>query len=590
LIFVALASAGILLGLVAGGNRPDAFALGVSSLYLWFLVVAVNAATRRVPVHAGTVPGPPSSARGKGGGFRMLRRMAGFLRDGMARGALGIGFVLVAALLAWFHRAAAVPVPSSSPRNPAVAYLVLAFLFHFSGHVSALAGGGEGASRLSALVREGASWLFGVSLAAAGVAFAAEQTALPARLWAGWGFAILTGCLAAETAARAAFRLYQPERVWRAQPDLGRPLLFLRRSRAGDDPAAPGFSGVRLSRFWIIREARRLLLPFAACVAAVVWAASALHVVPGGSVGVRERFGRFDETVCAPGPHVTLPYPLERLRLVDTARLRELVLGMDADPGEPILWATSHYQGEKALLAGGGESFLTVAVPLLYRVTDPLTYLRHVQAPEEALARIAGREVQRRVLGDDLFGILTSGRSELEEDLRSAIQRNVDAARLGIRLEQVCLRDIHPPVATADAFQDVVSAEEDRQAALHLAQSYQQFQIPEARALAFQETAAADAYARSRVVEESGRAAGFLTRRSAYAAAPDLFRLRTELEAREEALHGTKKVIVDRTLSPGNRSVIDLRRVMNPLERRPLASPKESLVPGAPVKPPAPAP
>jgi membrane protease subunit HflK len=130
---------------------------------------------------------------------------------------------------------------------------------------------------------------------------------------------------------------------------------------------------------------------------------------------------------------------------------------------------------------------------------------------------------------------------------------------LGLEIVFVGLKDIHPPVAVAPAFQDVVSAEEQKLAYLHEAEAYHVQTLAEAGQQANRLRTGADAKFKQRTALAEGESARFVTLAAADAANTNLFRLRLRLEALEQALGTPQKVVLTHATATNEQFYLDLR-------------------------------
>ncbi|HUK82752.1 MAG TPA: hypothetical protein VLZ12_09015, partial [Verrucomicrobiae bacterium] len=128
-----------------------------------------------------------------------------------------------------------------------------------------------------------------------------------------------------------------------------------------------------------------------------------------------------------------------------------------------------------------------------------------------------------------------------------------------LEIVYVGLKDIHPPVAVAPAFQDVVSAEEQKEAYVHEADAYRIQVLAQAGQTANRLRTSADAKATQRAALAAGESARFVLLASADAANTNLFRTRLQLEAFEAALATPQKIVLTRAASTNDQFYLDLR-------------------------------
>ena len=418
----------------------------------------------------------------------------------------------------------------------------------------------------------------------AALLFAQDRFTLP--LLAPWSFALLfvTGAWILETALRQFARLYTPARFLAASPPpaLGWLLLpFLpkdqrRRWLAPVDADTPV---IVLADMWFLPTLRRLALPLLAFAALLAWLTTAFHEIPHGSTGLLSRFGRMDPAPLHAGLHLTLPYPLNEVAVLPHQRLQRVVLGLEADTGKPILWDRDHYVGETGHLVGSGEELLTISVPIYFHVSDPVAHFRHTIDSAAVIRDLAYQELLAETLRRPAFAIMTGDRDALSATLRAKLQTALDRRHSGLAIDLVCLRDIHPPVQVGPAYQEVVSAIEEREAFIHEGETYRAENLPRARSDSARLRADADASRSSRLARASGEAARFDALLASYRASPDIFRIRETYAAFDQSLRGVKKLLVDDTFRGRLPTVVDIRKTLNPDFAPPLAPDSPALIP-----------
>lgn len=381
-------------------------------------------------------------------------------------------------------------------------------------------------------------------------------------IWTGRAVALATLALVCDAAVGLLADFYRPA-VNRGTSPLGRSALLdwtltranpLRRIALAIETTY----GIKLGEIWAFRFLRGMLAPLALLGTMMAWASSCLTVIPAESEGVRIRMGRFQPEPLPPGIHTGWPWPLETIAIVPTRRIEEIHLGYDEDLGGPILWNERHYRGEKNMLAGNGEELLTVSVLIHYRIANPVAYLLHARGHAEALTHIAYSELVHVLAARESFRVMILEREEIAERMRSTLQADADRFGLGIEVLFVGLRDIHPPVDVAPAYQEVVSAEEQRHAMVYGGQKYRALNMPAAEARSNKLRREAESKGRARVTQASGEANKFREIASAFQAAPEFLRERYRLDLLEEILPGRPKIVVDGDARPAGPALLYL--------------------------------
>ncbi|MFD2255712.1 protease modulator HflK [Luteolibacter algae] len=540
---------------------PAAFAV-------WSLALSLNHFLRPAP----------SLSRASTGRHSLLTHAIYFLRQaslGIGKSALFLGGLAAISLLAAATPALLSALPSSGSR-----YLVPTFL----PVVLLLAGGilafmeilrGLRGETTTGLSPETAAQLGHWRLLAllhflsAAVLFAEVYVKTPFHQFLAVAFLLITMVSIIETLLRAIARLYVPRRMWHQFAPLG--VFFY--TRFWGAPYIAAFPSreefedafaLKLPEMWMWPTVRRAAIPMLLCVLGMSWLASGVHEIPSGQKGLLRNFGAMAENALEPGLHLTFPRPFSSVTQVSTERIETLTLGFQSDPGEPILWEKSHYIGEEHVLVGGGDDFLAISVPILYRISDPVAHAKHMKGTEQWLASLARRSLLSEAVRLSSFEIMTTRREELRGLLKKDLQAALAERDSGIEIVEVYLRDIHPPVEAAPAFQEVMAAMEDKLAQIHAAEAQVNETLPRARASAHQTTLVAQEKSASRVLRAKGQARRFELLAAAYHAAPEVYETRETFLALDDTLAGSKKLVMDSNFKNDMPAYVDLRKVLNP--------------------------
>lgn len=510
-----------------------------ASFFAWATAVAINLMAFRAPAAA---PATPGTSRA---------RLARALASSLPMLALAAGLFGALACLSACGWCAGAALPSDRPetvRMVAILSGVAAFVLFFLGRWAHSEHRQSADPRLASAIH--ITWLgIGVHLAGAVALFFFLYSGIDLTPWTARAIAALTAILVADAIVGMLADIYRPA-ARRGQAPPGRSaLLDWTLSRANPvrqmAQVIEANYGVRLGEIWALRFLRDLFPPLVALGALMVWGSSCFTIVPAESQGVRIRMGQFHPAALQPGLHAGWPWPFERIAIVPTRRIETIHLGYDEDLGGPILWDQRHYRGEKNMLAGSGEELLTVSVLLFYRIADPVAHLLNARGHAEALTHMAYRELVHVLAARESFGVMIGEREEIAEKVRRELQSDADRFGLGIEVLFVGLRDIHPPVDVAPAYQDVISAEEERHAIVYGGHKYRALNMPAAEATANKKKLEAQSKGEARVATATGEANKFREIVSALQVAPEFLRERLRLEALEETLPGRPKLVID---------------------------------------------
>ncbi len=287
------------------------------------------------------------------------------------------------------------------------------------------------------------------------------------------------------------------------------------------------------------RPGRRLAAVTAGLLAAA-WLLTGVTVVRPGEVGIARRFGTAEEVPLAPGPHLTLPYPIVQVDICRTDHIRVAELGFRLrgqyrvrDPGV----------ASELDLITGDENLVDITATAEYRVVDPRAFLYEVEDPDALVRQATIAAMNEIAVGRHIDHLLTDGRTDLQDRTRIAAQERLDGYGAGVELVSVRLLDVHAPPQVHDAFREVASALEDATTTINTAEGDRARALADARGEAVRLRKEAEADATRTVLVAQGEAQAFAELARAVRSSPSTARKRLYLETLQEVLSGRRKVV-----------------------------------------------
>jgi membrane protease subunit HflK len=245
-----------------------------------------------------------------------------------------------------------------------------------------------------------------------------------------------------------------------------------------------------------------------------------------------------------PGLHFKLPRPIDQVIIVDTRSLHTVRVGpVTPAAAGPLLWTRQHGAEEPFLSAD--NSFFYPYASVNYTITNLHAYLFNQQAPEVLLQQAASQIMTRESLGCTFYELATRQRAALETRIAEQLQARLDGLNCGIQVCDVFLRDVHPPIPIAPAFENVIAAFQEKQQMINEAYGYQNDSIPEARGDAERQVTEAHAYANRTGGEAVGRMGRRLQQLEAWQQAPVILRKNHFLQTLKNALSARALVLID---------------------------------------------
>lgn len=289
------------------------------------------------------------------------------------------------------------------------------------------------------------------------------------------------------------------------------------------------------------------LRPIAGIVVVILLAVLAwtsFYTVQAESEGVVLRFGKFLKTT-EPGLHFKLPFGVDQVTVLPTRRQLKLEFGFVTSGYTNYDQPAREGASERSMVTGDLNAALVEWV-VQYRIEDPKQYLFDVRNPGQTL-RDLSEAAMREVIGDRTVDeVITIGRQDIEIAALARMQELAKRYMLGVRVDQVQLKNVNPPAEVQASFNEVNKAQQDRENAINIANGDYNEAVPRARGQADQMIRAAEGYRFKRVNEAQGDVASFNAILAEYVKAPEITRTRLYLETMGDVLPATgEKIIID---------------------------------------------
>jgi regulator of protease activity HflC (stomatin/prohibitin superfamily) len=411
--------------------------------------------------------------------------------------------------------------------------------------------------------------------------------------WAHWleaAVACVPALVATELTLRAMARLFLPTPQ---APQARAAVDSLVAGLVTGGPRAPGtllrtHFGLDFARSWALSFLSRAAAPALALTALLCWALSGLKLIDLEHRGIYERFGA-PVAVLGPGLHLLLPWPLGRLRTIESGVIHSVPIGVfyqgrgggdfavaqppiGAEATPPLsmnrLWETVHPDQAQYLVPSPGtgeQGFQSIDTQIfvLYRVglTDraALESLYAVADPNALVRDVANRVVLRYFNTRALEAVLGASRQNVASQLREQIAADIRAHDAGLDIVSVLIEEIHPPIGAAAAYHAVQAAEINANASI----SDEIGRAKRVAGVAEQERhqllTAATAQAIETRAAASAAAYRFTADRRGYAEGGRAFLLERDLSDLESAIGGRPLTILDGRLKASEGPIIDMR-------------------------------
>ncbi|MCG8383874.1 MAG: FtsH protease activity modulator HflK [Gammaproteobacteria bacterium] len=271
---------------------------------------------------------------------------------------------------------------------------------------------------------------------------------------------------------------------------------------------------------------------------------SSYYTVSAESVGVVQRFGHYHYVV-EPGLHFKIPFGVDQVIQVPIKRQLKEEFGFGT-PGATFkrqMTAPREWELETTIVTGDLNTALVEWV-IQFRIENAFDFLFKVRDPGDALRDIS-ESVMREVIGDRTVDeVLTIGRQDIEASAQIKMQEVVNLYEMGLRIDQVQLKNVNPPKPVQASFDEVNEAQQERERMINVARGEYNKAVPQAKGTAERSIQAAQGYAVQRVNQAEGDAAKFNALLAEYVKATEVTRRRLYLETMQEVLPVVKNKIV----------------------------------------------
>jgi regulator of protease activity HflC (stomatin/prohibitin superfamily) len=325
------------------------------------------------------------------------------------------------------------------------------------------------------------------------------------------------------------------------------------------------YFGLDFRGLWTTQVLKKRFFALIYIVPSLLWFSSSLSVIPSDAVGIRENFGRLEEEpLTGTGLQFSLPYPFGTIHIVPTKRIFSLSIGHQEEENEDdnsteivesILWADQHADEEFTLLLGDGKDLISADGMVIYQITDPLLYLQTQRQAEEILEMLVYRALMMETSSRKLEDSLSENIQKLSQNVRNRVVKSIEEHQLGLVAIDVTLVALHPPVAVAEDYQDVVSAKILSKSAILHAQAVRERLLPQSHSDRYTAKRKAEGDAFKIIGSAIGEATAFLALQKSIDIQGNLYMFEAQHRAIGENVKGRRCTIIDHRIEEDGASL-----------------------------------
>jgi membrane protease subunit HflK len=180
-----------------------------------------------------------------------------------------------------------------------------------------------------------------------------------------------------------------------------------------------------------------------------------------------------------------------------------------------------------------------------WRIRDAGEFLFNMRDVETTIKIASESAVREIVGGNPLQAILADQREVVAQKAEDLLQQVMDGYKAGITILDLQIQNSDPPKEVIDAFNDVQRAKQDQERLQNEANAYRNDIVPRAKGEAARMVQNATAQKERLIRESEGQASRFNAFYETYVSNKDITARRMYLEAMQEVLGRSEKIILD---------------------------------------------
>ena len=215
-------------------------------------------------------------------------------------------------------------------------------------------------------------------------------------------------------------------------------------------------------------------LGLAASGVAVMYCSTMFFTVQADQHAFVDRFGKLlnPEKLLGPGLHLKCPWPIDTVYWFNTQKISELSVGNAAGQDTPLIWNQEH--GDNKMFISGDNNLFLPYVKIFYKLEDPLAYYFSFKnnSAHNFLKYTAYQSLIHIFAANAFYDIALLKRKEWQNLAKQTIQADLDHFKTGLKIVELSINDLHPPLEIATSYEEVVAACQVREKYKNSAQGY----------------------------------------------------------------------------------------------------------------------
>ncbi|QSS99205.1 FtsH protease activity modulator HflK [Pontibacillus sp. ALD_SL1] len=264
-----------------------------------------------------------------------------------------------------------------------------------------------------------------------------------------------------------------------------------------------------------------------AAIVLVIVGITSWYTVDESEQAVILTFGNAEESITEPGLHFKMPWPVQEVEKLSKETF-SLNFGYSQDDKS---------NKKQVQMITGDENIVLADLVVQWKIVDPAKYLYQSQDPKLALNNATSASLRSVIGTSEIDEALTSGKAEIENEVREMLIGLVESYNIGISVSDVKLQEVDLPDAEVrTAFTKVTDARETSNTKRNEAEKYRNEKYEEALGEKDAIISRAEGDKVARIEQAKGDVAKFNALYEAYSKSPDITRERLVIETLEDVL------------------------------------------------------
>jgi len=205
------------------------------------------------------------------------------------------------------------------------------------------------------------------------------------------------------------------------------------------------------------------------------------------------------EQVKQPGLHFAFPYVIDTVIKVPVGKIRETqIISLFSEGrlayvteyyGVGKYSETKYYYGgevgnivESGYAITGDDNIILIDAVVKYKITDALKFALEVENPDKTIQGVVTSILAKHIRNTNVDSVLTDKKIEIAAAVTKESQVVFDDLGLGIQINNLEFRTVSPPIELDQAFDDVITANIQKETMIQEANRYTETVLPAATA------------------------------------------------------------------------------------------------------------